>query len=98
MSRLSGSSVEAARLAALASYDFSDPKLERDFRALLERAAARIGTYLAGYAPVGQERVRIFAPIGIEPTALPRERTITEHAIQQDEMLVIPNTLDDPRT
>src|SRR5256885_7063843 len=98
MPSLSGSNVEAARLLALASYDFSNPKLERELYRISERAVAIGGSVMGGFAFVERDRIRIFAPIGIRPPALPRERSIAEIAIQQDELLGIPNTLEDPRS
>jgi class 3 adenylate cyclase len=89
---------EAERLAALNRYQILDTAPEVEFEDLVALAAHICGTPIALISMVDTHRQWFKSKIGTTETETPRDLAFCSHAIlQPQDMLVIPNALEDDR-
>lgn len=92
-----GRAAETARLAAIRRYDILDTPPEGAFDRVTALAARAFKTPVATVSFVDAERVWIKAGYGLRPDqSLSRSPGLCATAIHRDEVLVLPDTLDDP--
>ncbi|WGW02782.1 histidine kinase dimerization/phosphoacceptor domain -containing protein [Tropicibacter oceani] len=89
---------QAARLAELHSYDILDSAPEAAFDDVVGLVAKLLDVPVALVSLVDETRQWFKARIGMEPTQTPLEQSICSHAILDDAMTEIADTLGDPRT
>ncbi|MHC5542545.1 GAF domain-containing protein, partial [Singulisphaera rosea] len=84
-------------LAALDRYEILDTAPEARFDDLARLAATVCGTPigLIGFISAGKTWFKAWA--GLEPVRIPREVSFCHETVQQDGVMVIPDTLADPR-
>ncbi|RZI58517.1 MAG: GAF domain-containing protein, partial [Zymomonas sp.] len=87
-----------ARLSALASYGILDTPPEEGFDDIVMLAAQSCGTPVALVSLVDRDRQWFKARIGFEPCETPLGESVCAHALQQTDLLVIPDLAADPRT
>ncbi len=92
-----GSLEELQRLAALHALGLLDTEPEAEFDEVVELAAAICGAPAGLMTLVDAERVYHKARLGIEMREVPRDLSICEHTVLQDDVLVIEDTLADAR-
>jgi GAF domain-containing protein len=90
-------SVEAARIAALNRYAILDTEPEQSFDDLVTLAAHICKTPMAMLSLVDEHRQWFKSKVGVQVRETPREVSICTHAIQQDDLFVVPDTWQDPR-
>lgn len=90
-------SSERRRLATLTDYDVLDGKAEQGFDDITRIAAQVAGTPIAFIALVDDQRAWFKAPIGLDLADIPREWSISSHAIEQDGVFEIPDLKNDDR-
>ena len=88
---------EAARIAALNRYAILDTEPEQSFDELVILAAHICKTPIAMLSLVDEHRQWFKSKVGVQVSETPREVSICSHAIQQDDLFIIPDTLRDPR-
>ena len=89
---------EPERLEALASYDILDTPREPEFDDLTRIASYVCGTPIAVISLIDDERQWFKSAVGMDGASeTPREHSFCAHAILENEMLVIPDTLEDAR-
>ena len=89
---------ERERLEALASYDILDTPREPEFDDLTRIASFVCGTPIAVISLIDDERQWFKSAVGMDGASeTPREHSFCAHAILENEMLVIPDTLEDAR-
>ena len=88
---------EASRVAALKRYGILDTPRERDFDDLCRLAARLCGTPVAALNFIDDEREWFKAEIGLDVRELPLGNSPCMHALLEEETLVVPDTLADPR-
>ena len=88
---------ETARLKALRSYDILDTSQEEAFDELARLAALVCEAPAARVSFVDESRQWFKARIGIEGAQTPRDESICAHALRSPGVLVVPDTLMDPR-
>jgi sigma-B regulation protein RsbU (phosphoserine phosphatase) len=88
---------EEARLADLHSMRLLDTPSESRFDQIVEMAAELYGCPTSFISLVDHDRLYFKSKVGLEVDTLPREDTFCSHTILQDEPLIIPDTLDDPK-
>lgn len=90
---------EAARLAALKSYDLLDTQPELAYDELSELAARLCGCPIAYVSLVDDSRVWFKSNVGLPPdmTELPRDITMCATTICQNDLLVVPDLAADAR-
>lgn len=86
------------RLAALHRYEILDTDDEKDFDEIVEIAADICEKPMALISLVDSDRQWFKAKIGLSPCETPLEQSICSHAILEDRILEIRDTLKDPRT
>jgi len=90
-------SIEAARIAALNRYAILDTEPEQSFDDLVTLAAHICKTPMAMLSLVDEHRQWFKSKVGVQVRETPREISICTHAIQQDELFIVPDTRKDPR-
>ena len=88
---------ESARLAALRSYRILDTDAEAGFDDLALLAAHICGTPIALISLVDERRQWFKARVGISVSETERSISFCAHAIEQPEIMVVPNALEDQR-
>ena len=88
---------EAARLAALRSYDILDTPRESDFDDIVDLAADICGTAISVINLIDADRQWFKAETGLGVRETPLETSICAHVILQDEFVEIFDTRADPR-
>ena len=90
-------SIEAARIAALNRYAILDTEPEQSFDDLVILAAYVCKTPMAMLSLVDEHRQWFKSKVGVQVQETPREVSICSHAIRQEDLFVVPDTLEDPR-
>ncbi|MDX2171078.1 MAG: PAS domain S-box protein [Deltaproteobacteria bacterium] len=88
---------EAARLALLHACDILDTPPEREFDDLVALVAQICSAPIASISLIDAERCWIKASVGLDSNEMPRAPTFCSHAILDDALLVVPDSLRDPR-
>src|SRR6516165_1752235 len=90
-------SIEAARIAALNRYAILDTEPEQSFDDLVILAAYVCKTPMAMLSLVDEHRQWFKSTVGVQVRETPREISFCAHAIEQDDLFVVRDTLEDPR-
>ncbi len=88
---------ETERLAALRRYELLDTPPERDFDDIARVAASVCGAPIAQISFVDDCRQWFKAAVGLGLRPGPRDESFCAHAILRPELLVVPDTHQDPR-
>lgn len=88
---------EAERLAALRGFAVLDTPAEADFDRFTRLAAKLFDVPIALVSLVDAERQWFKSDHGLGASQTPRELAFCAHAIHEEEPMVVPNALDDPR-
>jgi len=88
---------EAARLAALDRYAILDTEPEQSFDDLVILASHVCKTPMALLTLVDDHRQWFKSALGVQVRETPREISFCAHAIQKNDLFVVPDTLKDPR-
>ena len=88
---------ETERLAVLTDYDVLDTPPEEAFDRITRIAAALTGVPIVLVSLVDSQRQWFKAALGVTARESPRENSFCSHAILHDRVLVIEDTLADPR-
>lgn len=91
------SSSEVARVAALNRYAILDSEPEQSFDDLVLLAAHICQTPMAMLSLVDDHRQWFKSKYGVEVRETPRDISICAHTIQQNDLFVVPDTLQDSR-
>src|SRR5437870_481375 len=89
--------METERLEALRRYAVLDTAAEREFDELAELAAQICGTPLAAIGLIDADREWFKATVGMSLNEGPRAQSLCADAIRQDDVLVVNDTLSEPR-
>jgi two-component system NtrC family sensor kinase len=90
-------SQEAARVAALDRYAILDTEPEQTFDDLVILAAYICKTPIAMLSLVDERRQWFKSRVGVQIRETPKETSFCVHAIQQEDLFIVPDTLKDPR-
>lgn len=90
-------SLEADRLETLLEYEILDTPPEPQFDAIVEAAAQRTQAPIAMITLVEDDRQWFKARTGMEAEETPIEQSFCAHAIQGDELFVVPDATADSR-
>jgi GAF domain-containing protein len=90
-------SQEAARVAALDRYAILDTEPEQSFDDLVVLASYICKTPIAMLSLVDDRRQWFKSKVGVEIRETPKEISFCRHAIQQEDLFIVPDTLKDPR-
>ena len=90
-------SQEAARVAALDRYAILDTEPEQGFDDLVVLASYVCKTPIAMLSLVDDHRQWFKSRVGVEIRETPKDMSFCAHAIQQEDLFVVPDTLKDPR-
>jgi GAF domain-containing protein len=90
-------STETARLAALNRYAILDTEPEQSFDDLVVLASFVCRTPIATLSLVDDHRQWFKSKVGVEIRETPRDISFCAHAIQQQELFIVPDALADPR-
>jgi signal transduction histidine kinase/DNA-binding response OmpR family regulator/HPt (histidine-containing phosphotransfer) domain-containing protein len=88
---------EARRIEALRDTGLLDTPPEKAYDELVQLAAAICEVPIGIVSLVDEHRQWFKAKVGVEATETPRQISFCTHAIQQDDILEIPNALKDTR-
>lgn len=88
---------EADRLAALKAYQILDTVPEACYDDITRLAAHICGTSIAVVSLVDENRQWFKSTFGIEATETPRDVAFCTHCIPQNDLLIVPNALEDSR-
>ena len=88
---------EAARLAALRSYDVLDTPREQDFDDIAELASAICGTPIAVVNLIGEDRQFFKAEVGLGIRETPLDSSFCARAILEQDFLLVPDATRDSR-
>jgi two-component system, NtrC family, sensor kinase len=89
--------MEAARIAALNRYAILDSEPEETFDDLVILAAHICATPMAMLSLVDDHRQWFKSKVGVQVRETPRDSSICAHAIQQNELFIVPDTREDAR-
>ena len=89
--------LESARVAALNRYAILDTEPEQTFDDLVVLAAYVCKTPIAMLSLVDDHRQWFKSKVGVEVRESPRETSFCAHAIQQQDLFIVPDTLNDAR-
>lgn len=89
-------SEEQRRLAALESYNILDTPREQDFDDIAALAASLCDTPIAVVNLIGDGRQFFKAEVGLGVRTTPLDTSFCAHAILEQDLLIIPDTLEDP--
>jgi PAS domain S-box-containing protein len=95
--RLTPAEHESARLAALDRYRILDTKPEREFDDIVRIAAEICAVPMALISLVDDKRQWFKAALGLGAAETPREIAFCAHAIQQSEIMMVPDAQADAR-
>jgi hypothetical protein len=90
-------STEAARVAALNRYAILDTEPEQSFDDLVVLASFVCRTPIATLSLVDDHRQWFKSKVGVEVRETPRDISFCAHAIQQEELFIVPDAHEDPR-
>jgi len=90
-------SVESARVAALDRYAILDTEPEQTFDDLVALAAYVCKVPIAMLSLVDDHRQWFKSKVGVEIRETPRETSFCAHAIQQQDVFIVPDTRNDAR-
>jgi hypothetical protein len=90
-------SVESARVAALDRYAILDTEPEQTFDDLVALAAYVCKAPIAMLSLVDDHRQWFKSKVGVEIRETPRETSFCAHAIQQQDVFIVPDTQNDAR-
>jgi GAF domain-containing protein len=90
-------STETARVAALNRYAILDTEPEQSFDDLVVLASFVCRTPIATLSLVDDHRQWFKSKVGVEVRETPRDISFCAHAIQQEELFIVPDALEDPR-
>jgi GAF domain-containing protein len=90
-------STEAARLAALDRYAILDTEPEQSFDDLVILASYVCRTPMAMLSLLDDHRQWFKSKVGVQIRETPVEMSICAHAIKQDDLFIVPDTLQDAR-
>ncbi|MHA6279371.1 ATP-binding protein [Salinimicrobium sp. CAU 1759] len=90
-------SEEIKRLQTLLSYDVLDSAPEEEFEGLVQLIAAICDVPVAIISMLDERRQWYKAKVGLEQSELPRNETICQYTLLQNEILEISNALEDDR-
>ena len=90
-------STEAARLAALDRYAILDTDPEQSFDDLVILASYICKTPIALLSLLDDHRQWFKSTVGVQVRETPLEMSICAHAIKQDDLFIVPDTLRDAR-
>jgi GAF domain-containing protein len=90
-------STETARVAALNRYAILDTEPEQSFDDLVVLASFVCRTPIATLSLVDDHRQWFKSRVGVEVRETPRDISFCAHAIQQEELFIVPDALEDPR-
>ena len=90
-------STEAARLAALDRYAILDTDPEESFDDLVILASYICKTPIALLSLLDDHRQWFKSTVGVQVRETPLEMSICAHAIKQEDLFIVPDTLQDAR-
>ncbi|HJY93254.1 MAG TPA: GAF domain-containing protein, partial [Candidatus Acidoferrum sp.] len=90
-------STEAARLAALDRYAILDTDPEQSFDDLVILASYICKTPIALLSLLDDHRQWFKSAVGVQVRETPLEMSICAHAIKQEDLFIVPDTLQDAR-
>ncbi len=88
---------EAARLAALDALEILDSAPEERFDRIIRIASGAFEVPIALVSLVDRDRQWFKSCIGLDVKETPRDMAFCAHAILEDELLIVPDALQDPR-
>src|SRR5689334_19729614 len=88
---------EAERLGALRQAEILDTAPEQAFDDLARLAKTVCHAPMALVALVDERRAWFKAKIGLDVAELPRDQAFCDYAVAADDLIVVPDTLLDPR-
>jgi len=91
-------SSQEARLIVLGEYDILDSRPEQSFDDIAALAAEICNAPIALVSLIDSDRQWFKARVGMQPSQTPLDKSICVHAIHADEMVEIPDTLNDARS
>lgn len=90
-------SQEAARVAALDRYAILDTEPEQTFDDIVILASFVCKTPIAMLSLVDDRRQWFKSKVGVQIRETPKDISFCSHAIQQEDLFIVPDTLKDPR-
>src|SRR5688572_11318686 len=97
MNHRSEAEAEANRLKALQNYRVLDTPAEEGFDELTRLAAQICGVPMALVSFFDAQRLWVKSRVGCDLTELPRHESICSYVLKTGEVLVVENTVEDPR-